>query len=408
MNRLVPLAWVSLLPLLFSRGGNLLSDVMFSAADLVLLAFLPVCTATWLRKRRFPLTSFDGSLLLLLSSFTLGLLVRWFHVGDFSFYAWGTKYFGLLFLVSGIYFLLSFVRDQGELKRVVHAWVLSALIVAALGMVGLALLKGGVPTFLMRGERVDSVMGSPNRLGLYMAVSALMATSLASAGYYRFLTVATAFVGGITVVMTLSRGTWMAYSAGLVVLLVLWWQQLKKSTKYWLLIRFILLVGIALVALPYLFPSFWVVATNFRTIMARMDSNVATLELIAESPLLGLGLGVTLERLVWFDWALETSYLMLPHNTALWLWSDLGLPGLLSFFLLSVSFLRIAVRLSRSADPFHAALGRGLAAGYVAFLAFSIGHEALYQRVVWLLFGLGAVAQRLDSSSKIKNNGVAH
>jgi O-antigen ligase len=119
-----------------------------------------------------------------------------------------------------------------------------------------------------------------------------------------------------------------------------------------------------------------------------------TLDLWREAPLLGVGIGVFLDR----QTPTGDDPLAAIHSTYLWLLSETGLVGLAifgAFFLFA-----FVVLLKRQRDADAGSLLAGAAALLVAFAIIALVMDALYQRHFWLLLGLAfGVVARLRSGT---------
>jgi putative inorganic carbon (HCO3(-)) transporter len=243
-------------------------------------------------------------------------------------------------------------------------------------------------------DRFGGIFGSPNLLGGFLAIAIPSMVALAASerlwwgrlsGY---LLVIAAMAG---LVLTYSRGAWLGTGVGLLMLLPV----LKRGS--WLVLGPVLL-GPVLVGM----------ATSADAVLSRVESiaaagsdpalisrleiwGVAT-RLVAEHPLLGVGLGnfqAAYGKLMVPDLPLLTYPLELPehaHNLFLNLAVEVGLVGVSAFaWLLAVAFLRVR-QIKRFTDWRVGVWSMGLAAGLVAILVQALVDVVVYQGFVAILF----------------------
>ena len=120
----------------------------------------------------------------------------------------------------------------------------------------------------------------------------------------------------------------------------------------------------------------------------RLRTYQSAVQMIQEKPLLGHGLGafLTISHEV-------LGYKSILHNTSLWLLLELGLIGFfwfMGFFLfLGWQFL---THYRSTKDPVSHAMLMVL----FTFFTFSLVHEMMYQRILWVILGLGMCALRSE------------
>jgi uncharacterized membrane protein YbhN (UPF0104 family) len=109
-----------------------------------------------------------------------------------------------------------------------------------------------------------------------------------------------------------------------------------------------------------------------------METIVRGLELWKESPVLGTGLGIFIEKsATWFGRPIVI------HSTPIWILVEFGLLGMFVFIWILFIFMRFIYRTGM----------RSPASGVIAmllavFIVFGLVHEIFYQRIFWLTLGL--------------------
>jgi putative inorganic carbon (hco3(-)) transporter len=258
--------------------------------------------------------------------------------------------------------------------------------------------------------RFAGIFGHPNALGgfLALAIPPMVALAASETVWWKRLSGYLLIIGAMVgLVLTYSRGAWLGTGVGLLILLPV----LKRG--FWLILGAVLL-GPVLVGM----------VTSSDAVLARLESIAAAgsdpalmerleiwgmaFRLVAEHPLLGVGLGnfqAAYGRLMVPDLPLLTYPLELPehaHNLFLNLAVEVGLVGVSAFaWLLAVAFLRVR-QIKRFADWRVGVWSMGLAAGLVAISVQALVDVVVYQGFVAILFftylGVMDAFKRLDGS----------
>ncbi len=278
-----------------------------------------------------------------------------------------------------------------ERWRIVDGWVLSALVVAVVGLVQYFLL-GDVITAEGGIARLRSLYGSPNNVGLYLGrvLPVLLAivlwagpqTKVNGGVRAEIRSWATSIVRGprrlgylvamvpvgLALLLSLSRGAILLGVPG--ALLALGW----LAGGRWRRITIVVLV-VGLVALIPLLrtPRFAnMLNPEQGTTGFRVALWYSSLQMVRDHPILGVGpdnfLYAYRSRYV-LPTAWEEFNLSHPHNVVLDFATRLGLPGLAIFVWMQVVFWWRVLPLRRADSPQVRALGIGIAASMVDFLA---------------------------------------
>ena len=145
-------------------------------------------------------------------------------------------------------------------------------------------------------------------------------------------------------------------------------------------------------------------------IESRLELNGVAMAMIADSPLLGVGLNQ-------FE-TVEPQYdqygLIFAgnpvHNIYLLVASETGLVGLAGFLALYVVAIRSALRAARASDPLFVGVGAGITAALVFFAIEELLSFALRQEMplalFWILFGLAVACARLAEGDRPAASGM--
>lgn len=125
------------------------------------------------------------------------------------------------------------------------------------------------------------------------------------------------------------------------------------------------------------------------SLLVRADSYKQAMDQWLEAPILGNGLGFHLHA-----GNVASSDSLAPqliHNTGLWILSEMGAVGFLVFVLLFGSLLQrflAAFRLTRNDTCYNSDVFLSVLLVMFGWLIMSQAHEMLYQRTLWLMFGI--------------------
>jgi len=203
--------------------------------------------------------------------------------------------------------------------------------------------------------------------------------------------------------LTASRGAWMAVTACGGLALILWGG--SKFPSQWQRVSLFALVGLALMVGvgvlligPMHIPG---LASALTRAQDRLELYKNSLHLIRDYPLLGIGLGDTF-ALVYSKYILliPYAYLTYAHNLPLSIWLNQGLLGLVSFGWMLLIFYRLFFRQARQGQG--PPLFWGTALGVTAMLLHGLTDAPQYADSHWAmpvfyaLLGLGMANMRLN------------
>ncbi|HQE93381.1 MAG TPA: O-antigen ligase family protein [Anaerolineae bacterium] len=281
--------------------------------------------------------------------------------------------------------LIALPLEKHERWRILDAWVGSAVMVAGVGLVQYFLL-GDVITAEGGMQRLRSLYGSPNNVGLYLgrALPLMLAVVFFSSGarsngngfsrsgtamqVRRRLYALACVPVGVALLLSLSRGAIvLGVPAALLVLGILGGPQWRRATAVVLLLGVVAMIP--LLRTPRFAGMFDLSGgtTGFRLALWH-----SAWGMIRAHPLLGVGpdnfLYAYRTRYV-LPTAWEEFNLAHPHNVVMDFAARLGILGLMTFVGLQVSFWRQVWPLRTSANPELRALALGVMASMADFLA---------------------------------------
>ncbi|MBA2446433.1 MAG: O-antigen ligase family protein [Chloroflexi bacterium] len=353
------------------------------------------------QRRLLPEPSFfDAPIALLLAAALLSLLV--------------TEYFRLslrelrTLIVEPIlffYLVRSVVGSVEDATWLLDVFLTGVTIVALLG-IGQFFL-GGAVTDVQGVRRVQGTYLSPNHFGLLLGRALPFLLAGAWLGVRRGPRTLAALICSTALVLTFSVGAWLGTVAAILTLSLILGGR-----------RVVLAVGLAVVVL-----SLAAVATlPAERVLARLDPAQGTAlvrvqlwqaagQMLAEQPLLGIGLDNFLYRYPAYvppNVILEPN-LSHPHNLVLQFWLQLGLLGLVAISWLLGTFVARAVPATRGG---RAPAERALAAGALASMANFVVHGLIDNSyflvdtafIFWLTLGI-TPTRLIADSGVVYNHG---
>ena len=351
------------------------------AASALAVLFIAASVLWLLAQRRaghrYPMTAADAAF----SVFVVACLLS--TIGSVNRIATLTEVTRIVAAVLMFVVLERLLVDLGAVRRVLVACYVSLIPALGLGLVqslsGGSFESGGV-------SRIVGTFLHPNTFGFFLSMFMLMSIAL-----YRHVRTRTRMLLGLVVlvcggllVLTYSRGSWVAFVVGLLVIGVFQ----SRAVFAWMLGGFVVVIG--------LLPSVVARVTDVTTadtatgaasnsLTWRFQYWLDVIGLNRDNPVTGIGLKGT--RYI-------TDQSKAPHNDFLRAYAETGLLGLLAFLLVVLAIVGIARRALRQAQP---GLARGVAVGFAAVLAAylidSFGDNLMSEIVVlWYFYAFAACA----------------
>jgi|GEM_PF-4406786 len=301
--------------------------------------------------------------------------------------------FGLVKIAQRLEFLLLFaatvalLRDGAMMRLTVGTYVLSCIVLAAVTLV-YGLTQG------IQAGGVNLLFYNKNAIAYFLAVALplVLARLLFGVPRRQLLWGAAAIVLGAGLVVSGSRGAWIAVAVAAAPL-VAW----RRRAALWPYAA--VLVALVVVANTLLPPSLTrfsefvpsntlgpnVTAATGGTVLSRLILWRDALGIIAAHPLLGVGVGgyISYDTFQGNTYNFNTND---PHNAILYFWAELGTGGLLVFLWLVSATFRSAARATQAAgDGETRWLALGILAALLSYMVFSLT-EPIWTRGDGLIF----------------------
>jgi putative inorganic carbon (HCO3(-)) transporter len=230
-------------------------------------------------------------------------------------------------------------------------------------------------------NRVGGMIGHPNLLAIFMAMNVPIGLAVLFSNakpIYKAFLLATAVVGSVSLVLTLSRSGWIAFGLAYIVLMAISFAHPSLRRKY-VLGRLMSVVFIFLIAGALSGPIIKrLTQSDTGAVSFRWEFMEVAFDMALAKPVLGFGLN----SFVWqappytkygsYQAVLDKFGDDLPvvHNIYLLVWSEQGTIGLILFLAFNYHLMLMAWRgVAHYTHPFLAVVNLGCMAGMLALLA---------------------------------------
>jgi O-antigen ligase len=316
--------------------------------------------------------------------FVLASFVSIWRNGFITQYALLQKDIGFILLLLTYIMLVQAVDSWDRLYKMLRVFLISVLIFNGVALFDF--FSGVKVPFMVQDGRLSGMLIDPNAYG-GLLVTAFAIHIMTSGDGVKLLrgwasTLATiSLAGGI--IMTFSRSSWIGLFLVLLTLL------LTNPSR---LLKIGMGFSVAFVALLlYKGTAYLDVLENMASrpsqIQSRLDIIGKAVDWIAQSPLLGIGLGS-------YNYELR----IIIHNTPIWFMTEFGLLGLIVYGGFMIWFFIVGIRSYRAADPVNRPIIMALLLSHAAMIGLSMGIEALFQRYWWFMMAMNAACIRLTNT----------
>ena len=349
-------------------------------------------------------SSFDPPIALFLAAALLSLLVS-------EYLRLSLRELRTLIVEPLVFFYLArrVVRSIEDATRMLNVLLAAATVVALIGIA--QFFVGGAVTDVEGVRRVQGTYTSPNHLGLLLG----RAVPFLFAGVWllprqRALRAVAAVICVAALGLTFSLGAWLGTLAALLALAALLGGRRALALAA---------IGAAILGTVAVLAVLAVPALRVERLAARLDPTQGTtlvrlqlwqasLAMIGEQPLLGIGLDNFVYRYPSYvtPGVVMEPNLSHPHNLILQLWLQLGLAGVVAMAWLLAVFVRRALPRARgSGPPAERALAAGALASLVDFVVHGAIDNSYFLVDMAFIFWLTLAAATADDRRPITENG---
>lgn len=373
------MGYIIFLPTQFDFGGAF----RLAPSDLFLMLGL-FAAGFQLKLDRRQFSSWHWGMLFI---FVLASFVSIWRNGFITQYALLQKDVGFILLLLTYIMLTQAVDSWDRLYKLLRVFLLSVLWLNAVAL--FAFFSGVKVPFMVQDGRLSGMLIDPNAYG-GLLVTAFAIHIMTSGSGVKLLRGWVSVIATITlsggIIMTFSRSSWIGLILVLLTLLLSNPSRLIKIGMGFIAAFVVLLLYKGTAYLDVLGS----MSSRPSQIQSRLDIIGKALDWIAQSPLLGIGLGS-------YNYELR----IIIHNTPLWFMTEFGLVGLLVYGGFMVWFFIVGIRSYRAADAIHRPVILALLLSHAAMIGLSMGIEALFQRYWWFMMAMNAACIKL-TDSKLK------
>ena len=231
--------------------------------------------------------------------------------------------------------------------------------------------------------RVGGTVGSPNGCAGYLTMLLAPALSVLFSKYrqsLKSLAMLAFFVGGIALVLTFSRGGWLA--SFISVVLLFGFAARRIRIPRWVMFSAVAAVLIAGVIFKSAI-SDRLTNSDQGAAQSRIPLMHTAVEMIADNPVLGVGLNNYPLRMQEYATP-DVQWLYTVHNKYLLDWAEMGIGGLFALVWFLVLMIRRGFQSWKAGDPFLSPIAMGLTAAMIATMLHMMVELYRDAFVVWV------------------------
>ncbi len=301
-------------------------------------------------------------------------------------------------VVAGYFFVSSImVKDEKRYRLVLHTMVFGSLPVAAVGFLAYIYNILDKPFFLKQFEIRTNLrfLGSfqdPNLCAFYFLMVFYLGLYLFKEAKSRIIAWAmgiTSIISLVVIILTMSRGAWLALGSSFVVFLILQLRNLRKETILLAIVMLVAIFSMIQLDLRYLDGDL-----TYRVIgriesalyqgsdVDRIRLSKAALKMGNEHPIFGSGKGnFELNVHLYLEEDEQFPNELIPHNTLLSFYAQQGIMGLCIFLMLPAYVFYHIIKKKTVGSPYHQTL-------FLAWAIQSLTINIENIRFVWFFAGL--------------------
>lgn len=348
-------------------GGWNISITTIALIVLYIMWFLD-----WLKNQknspRFPILSSSLPLVMYLGFTVLSIIVaKDLQLSAFQLFLLAQQF--ALFV-----YIIGTVRSRSDIIFIITVLavglVLESIIIISLKYIGHTIEFTGIKARIDEGGRIGGTVGGPNTAGAYLSMVLIPSFSLLIAQVNRALkwlgTIAFG-LGLIAIVLTLSRGGWVAFLLSSLIFFFICW------FRGWLPLKVPVIFAGTAISL-FIFGHEMIATRIFGYDNGAAASRIPLMKLafniIRKNPFLGVGANnFTFVMQDYISTHLSGLWLYAVHNKYLSIWAETGIGGLLAFLYFLLTTLRKGWTCWQNQDPLLAPIGLGLLAAIIGHIA---------------------------------------
>jgi O-antigen ligase len=311
------------------------------------------------------------------------------------------------------FYIAGNVRTREDVVFVVSvllvACLVESVVMIVLRFAGMPSTIWGLPTHIHIDSdpkegfmRIGGTVGSSNFAAAYLSISLTCAASvlLTNLGHWcKWFATAVLGLGSIALILTLSRGGWLALALSLALLCFVTWRRRGLSLKAPIAVLLLL----ALLYVPF---HSVIGARLFGDDRGSAESRIPLMNLafriVEDHPILGVGVNnFTAAMGPYLTSEFREGFLFAVHNKYLLVLAETGIGGLIAFLAFFGGTVRKGWQCWNLKDPLLSPLALGFAAGIVGHMVHmtvDVFRGRPTQQLVWLIAGLLVAMCRIGTT----------
>jgi len=294
-------------------------------------------------------------------------------------------------------YVVYWIRTREDVLFVVSMLLLGlflqSAVMLAVPMMGHDLTLGPLTSRIDRNDRLEGTRGSPINAASYLALLLTPAVGVLltpSPRRYQWLACAALGLGTAALVLTMSRGGWLAFGLSCGVLCYCAWRRGWISPAVPAILAILFAVSAILFQDAILSR---LTGDDEGSAYARIPLARLALQMISDRPWIGVGANNCAVAAESYTGALflRSEWIYTVHNKYLLVWIETGVLGLAAFMWFLGATLRRGWQAWKSEDRILAPLGLAFAAallGHMAHMMFDVFHSRPQVQSLWLVAGV--------------------
>lgn len=289
-------------------------------------------------------------------------------------------------------YIVGTVKTREEVKYILLilfvGLILEGTIVIMLRGIGHTIKIAGMKARVDKGMRIGGTVGGPNTAGGYFSLLLVPALSMLIANstkIYKWVGAVAFGLGAMAIVLTMSRGGWVAFILSSLIFISISW------SRGWLSIRIPMVMFVVALLLALLFHEILLerlFGDDDGAAQARWPLMQLAFRIIMANPFLGVGINnFSLVMNDYISHELSGLWLYAVHNKYLLVWAETGPGGLMAFLTFLGFSIRNGWRCWKSQDKFFAPVGLAISAaiiGHMAHMHFDTFQNRALVQILWI------------------------
>ncbi len=312
-------------------------------------------------------------------------------------------------------YIIGTVKSREDIKFILGllfiGLVLEGTIVILLRHIGHTIKFVGLTAIVDKGLRIGGTLGGPNSAGSYFSLLLVPALSILISNvgkFYKWLGVIALCLGTVALLLTYSRGGWLAFALSITIFISISWY--RGWLPVWIpTVLFILTMLVALLFHEALIGRLF--GGDNGSALSRIPLMKLAFKIIAANPIIGVGVNNFSHVMVdYITSDLRGMWLYAVHNQYLLVWSETGTVGLLAFLWFLGSSIRSSWRCWQTQDPFFAPIGLSLTCviiGHMLHMNFDVFHDRPAIQLIWICCALSLAILNIHKSEKTEFEKLA-